>query len=616
MSILKNDFGVLSLDSQQLSGVSNNSLTRDAIEAYIYGYPQLVMAATQRLMTNYAVPTVDISKGTLGAPVNQFVHAPAFPSPDSRDVVRPNNDTLYSLAWLDVSVEPVILELPEIRDRYYLIPLLDAWTNVFAAYSPRSSEPGPKTVAIVGPNWQGTLPASVERVNSPTNTVWILGRTQTNSEADYAAVSEIQQQYKLSPLSLWQTGTPPGPGSVDPSLDTTLTPDRQVAALDGASFFEQLAELLKKNPPIGGQDDEMVGKLNRLGIIPGQSFNAATASAEVQSAMAAAPEPSLTLIQLNAVNLGEQVNNWLAAYDLGVYGDEYLKRATTALVGLGANEAADALYPSTAKDSRGDALVGSNFYRLRFPVGETPPVNAFWSVTLYDSDGFFVENPIDRYSLGSRNTLTTNADGSVDVLLQNQGPAYLQENWLPTPLTEFNLLLRMYYPQNSVLDQTWVPPAIERLPGSDRIYRLFDPITGERLYVAGEAARDQALTQRGTWNDEGIAWVAAAPVNGTPAQGDALSPVLSFYNPVSGDRVYTADPVEIVQLRQGFGQYREEGVRFSGFGGMANISQDVFRFWNPSTERHFYTASVAERLAVEQLGDWVYEGVAFEVGLA
>jgi hypothetical protein len=614
MSVFTNDFGVPSFDSQQLRGISNNSLTRDAIEAYIYGYPQLVMAATQRLMTNYAVPTVDTDQGKLGAPINQFVHAPAFPSPDSRDVVRPNNDTLYSLAWLDLSVEPVILELPEIRDRYYLIPLLDAWTNVFAAYSPRTSEPGQKTVAIVGPNWQATLPASVERVNSPTNTVWILGRTQTNSEADYAAVREIQQQYKLSPLSLWQTGIVPAPGQVDASLDTTLTPDQQVAALDGASFFEQLAELLKKNPPIAGQDDEIVGKLNRLGIIPGQSFNAATASPEVLSAMAAAPEPSLTLIQINAVNLGEQVNNWLAAYDLGVYGDEYLKRATTALVGLGANEAADALYPSTAKDSRADALLGSNFYRLRFPAGESPPVKAFWSVTLYDSDGFFVENPIDRYSLGSRNGLTLNPDGSVDVLLQNPAPAYLQENWLPTPVSEFNLLLRMYYPDNSVLDQTWVPPAIERLPGSDRIYRLFDPVTGERLYVAGEGARDEALTQEDGWRDEGIAWVAAAPVNGSAAVGDELLPVLSFYNPVSGDRVYTADPAEILHIRQNLQKYQEEGVRFSAFGSQANITQDIHRFWNPTTQRHFYTANTTERQAVEQLGDWIYEGIAFEAG--
>lgn len=187
-----------------------------AEEAYIFGYPLVLMDVTEKVMSNVTKP---MGKA---APVNQFGHIREFPNPEFKEVVRPNADTLYSIAWLDLSKEPLILYLPDTRGRYYLMPMLDAWTNVFASPGKRTTGTKEGSFAIVGPGWQGALPEGVKKIQSPTNMVFIAGRTQTNGKADYAAVHAIQNQYTLTPLSSWgKKYTPPATSPVDPKVEWT-----------------------------------------------------------------------------------------------------------------------------------------------------------------------------------------------------------------------------------------------------------------------------------------------------------------------------------------------------------------------------------------------------------
>lgn len=454
------------------SNYQSSNINYNAQCAYLYGYSALMMDYTKRIMTNVPAPTSDAS--TIAAPINQFAHTPSFPSPTSKDVVRPNNDTLYSLAWLDTSVDPMILSLPAMpevngKPRYYIMPLLDSWTNVFESIGNRTNYIQGGDFAIVGPNWNPQtqpLPTGVKAIKAPTNTSWILGRTQTNGEVDYQQVQQLQAQYKLTPLSAWGTAyTPPINTNIDPNLDMTTPPPKQVNQLSGENFFSALTRVMKSNPPLA-DDGVMLQRLKTVGIIPGEDLNFDNLSIVQQTALNQAPQ--LTLPEIAQFTSGKQINGWSISNDLGSYDTDYLLRANTALFGLGANLPEDALYPSVSEDIEGDQLNGSQKnYRLHFD--SLPPVNsnAFWSLTLYDNQGFFVNNEINRYSLGSRNFsegLRLNPDGSLDIYIQSQAPSGWESNWLPAPNGEFNLTMRMYWPDQSAIDFDWVPPGITATP--------------------------------------------------------------------------------------------------------------------------------------------------------
>ncbi|MEN6496618.1 MAG: DUF1254 domain-containing protein [Thermoguttaceae bacterium] len=421
------------------------------VEAYVYGFPLVLMEVSKRVMTHVPSPTP--SK----APINQFAHMQAFPTPDFKDVVSPNADTLYSSAWLDLSREPIVLHVPDTQGRYYLMPMLDGWTNVFASPGKRTTGTKAGDFAIVGPGWQGTLPAGVREIKAPTTMVWLLGRTQTNGASDFAAVHAIQRQYTLTPLSAFGNRYSPLPAvPVDPNVDDKTPPVEQVAKMDAATFFGMLADLMVANPPAAA-DAPMLAKLKQIGVVPGQkpdpvqmkSLDAAVKVAQAKMAEAAR-------------NPGPLENGWVVRRDLGDYGTDYGKRAVVALIGLGANLSADAIYPYTEVDDEGRPLNGSRRYVIHFAKGQTPPVEAFWSVTMYDSHHFFVANPINRYAIGDRDALRFNPDGSLDLFLQHQSPGKEKEsNWLPAPAGNFNLIMRMYWPKPEVLNGTYKIPAVE-----------------------------------------------------------------------------------------------------------------------------------------------------------
>jgi hypothetical protein len=430
-----------------------------AMEAFLYLYPLVLMDTTRRQATN-------IEAGQLmgRGPMNTFTHVRQFPPADFRDVVRPNFDTLYSIAWLDLTNEPMVLTVPDTQGRYYLLPMLDMWTDVFASVGKRTTGTGAGSFVIVPSGWRGEISEGLQRIDAPTPFVWIIGRTQTNGPEDYAAVHQVQNGYTLTRLSHFRKASQPLSVTVDPTVDMKTPPMAQVSNMAADKYFAYASELLKFNP-LHLTDQPIVARMRRLGFEPGKSFDLGQADVAVQRALECIVSDGLKAMQAKAPSLARVVNGWQMNTDtMGVYGNYYLKRAIVALVGLGANLAEDAMYPLNVGDADGNPLTGVNKYLMHFAKNEIPPVSAFWSVTLYDKDGFPTVNALNRNAIGDRDELKYNADGSLDLYFQKNAPGKeMESNWLPAPAGNFNLCMRLYAPKAEVLDGRWKPPLVERL---------------------------------------------------------------------------------------------------------------------------------------------------------
>lgn len=430
------------------------------IEAYIYFYPLISMDVTRRVVTN--VPPG--ARAGFG-PANAFHHMREYPTADFREVVRPNFDTLYSSAWLDLTKEPQVMTAPDTAGRYYLLPMLDMWSNVFASPGKRTSGTGAGRWAIVGPGWSGTLPDGVARIDSPTPHVWVIGRTQTNGPDDYAAVHQVQSGYTITPLSRWGK-TPESPAFVpDATVDMKTPPLIQVNTMPGERYFAYAAQLMAVNPH-ALTDWSQVARLERIGIRRGQPFDFASLSGPVQAGLRRAPAAALERMKAKGPTLARVINGWQMNTDtMGVYGNYYLKRALVAMVGLGANQPEDAVYPLCTGDADGKPLMGEHRYEIRFTKDQLPPTNAFWSLTMYDAEGFQVANPLNRFAIGDRDALRYDADGSLTIYIQHTDPgAEKKSNWLPSPQKGvLGLTMRIYAPKPEVLDGRWNPPAVRRV---------------------------------------------------------------------------------------------------------------------------------------------------------
>ena len=428
-----------------------------AVQAYIYLYPLVTMEVTRKTLTNVAHPA------GLATPMNTFANIPAYPPAGMREVVRPNFDTLYSSAWLDLTQGPVILSAPDTHGRYYLLPMLDMWTDVFASPGWRTTGTAPQTMAVVPPGWTGTLPDGVQRIDAPTPYVWIIGRTKTDGPDDYAAVHDIQAGFKLTKLADWGKPAEPVTGTVDPAVDMKTPPKRQVDTMSAAAFFAYAAEVLKRQPP-HITDQPILAQMRRIGLVPGQNFDAAALDPAVQQALTSVPEEAQHLIGWKLKTIARVANGWSMNTDtMGVYGNYYLKRALVAQFGLGANLPEDAIYPANLADDTGKPLDGANRYLIHFDKAALPPVDAFWSVTLYDNEGFQVANALNRFALSSWMPMTTNSDGSLDLYVQHASPGAAHEaNWLPAPAGGFTLTMRLYAPRPDALTGVWNPPAVVR----------------------------------------------------------------------------------------------------------------------------------------------------------
>lgn len=431
-----------------------------ASEAYIYGYPLVTMEMTRRIVTNVAQV-----QGTRG-PMGHVIKLREYPNSSFRDVTAPNADTLYTTSFFDVGREPMVLSLPDMKGRYALFPLLDGWTTVFQVPGKRTTGTGPQVYAITGPGWSGTLPPGVTEYKSRTNIVWLLGRIYcTGTPEDYREVHALQDQVSLVPLSAYGRPYTPPPGRVDPSVDMRTAVRDQVNRMSAVEYFTLLAQLMQQNPPNPG-DAEHVARFARIGLVPGQDFDASRLRADFASRIPAVSFDRI-MIQFRINPAVTNKNGWAFTTRTGIYGTDYLMRALVTAIGLGANRPQDAVYPTSQKDAHGHDYSGANRYVMRFAPGQLPPADGFWSLTMYDADYFFVANPINRYSISARQDLKRNPDGSVDLLIQHASPgADRESNWLPAPAGKFVLMMRLYWPREhdpSILDGSWTVPAVTKV---------------------------------------------------------------------------------------------------------------------------------------------------------
>jgi hypothetical protein len=423
------------------------SRIRDAAEAYLYGIPLVMMDLTRTHAAR-----------TLG-PENALRRVRQFPEASFKGVVRPNVDTLYTTAFIDMAQGPWVFRMAAHDERYAVMPFMDAWTNVYASPGTRTTGTAAAAFVLAGPGWQGTVPVDMTLLRSPTRIVWLIGRTQTQGAADYPRVHRLQDGLSLEPLAgrsvdtaaAWQPAAPP-----------PVPPVQQLRALSTEAFYTRLGMLMVDNPPLP-DDAPMVARLRAMGVTPGQPLQWGLLDGGAASL-------GRWLAELGVARALKQPGNLVRGWstppaNLGRYGTDYATRAAVALVGLGANLPEDAMYPSAQVDAQGQTLDGSRRYRIHFTADALPPVQAFWSITAYGADDFLIDNPLHRHALGDRDPLVFQPDGSLDLWIQADPPSSRQQaNWLPVKAGQpFLLTARLYRPLPSALNGTWGMPTIERL---------------------------------------------------------------------------------------------------------------------------------------------------------
>lgn len=437
-----------------------------AEDAYIYGYSLITTEVTRVQMSN--VPKVE----GLTAPTGQFINIPRYPPADYRGVSAPNADTLYSLGWLDLT-EPQVFSHPDMGNRYYLFEVTDLWmSDSESSPSRRTADGKAANYLFTGPGWKGEVPAGMKQFPMATRYMVILGRTYADgTEQDYKAVNELQAQYKITPLSSWGKSYTPVAPPVNPNPGFSMTdkPQPVIIAMGTEGYFNLLAKLMGGDAPPAAGDGPILASMAKIGIVPGKPFEMSKLDPAVQAALKDIPQSALKKIEDNKAALGGIIDGWVVTKGLGTYGpDSYMMRAVVAAFGWPANQQRDAVYPYTETDSTGQKLTGANKYTLTFAKDATPPVNGFWSITMYmiDQGWWFVPNPLNKFTVSLRDNPKFNADGSLTLYLQNESPGKDKEaNWLPAPKGEFIPMLRMYWPKDespSILNGSWKPPAVQK----------------------------------------------------------------------------------------------------------------------------------------------------------
>ena len=418
-----------------------------ARDAFIFTFPLYEMYRTRQIALG----------GQRPAQPNMFAHRRILTDDRAREVTTPNNDTLYSSAWLDLRGTALLLSLPDTGDRYYSAALMDMYTNNFACLGRRTTGTKAQEVVIAGPGWQGEAPAGLKVIRSPTPWAWALCRFLVDGPDDLPAVHALQDKCVLTPLSRGGGMTFATPTEVPPSDKPN----------DPAAYVPLVNRLLAENPP-PARDNMALARFGDVGVRPDASGSALSLIdrgiwyAGLLSARSAMKDAGAAV--------GKPVDGWIRPpREIGNFGDDYMLRAIIALIGLGALEQAEAIYISANTDANGAALDGGARYRLRLGPGDLPPVDAFWSLSMYeltpDGRSFFTSNPIGRYAIGDRTRgLARATDGSIEIAMQREPPeGALRANWLPTPSGPFRVTLRAYQPKQAMLDGSYRPPGIVRL---------------------------------------------------------------------------------------------------------------------------------------------------------
>ena len=402
----------------------------------------------------YGLAPISVYETTQRFPENQLVSIAALTDPTVRTVVLPNHDTTYTVGRLQLAGGPRVLDVPDTAGRYYVIQLLDAYSNTFAYVGRRTTGTRAGSYAVVPPGFKGSLPAGVKRIESPTNLVWVLGRTLVQDAADMPAVAALMGGYRFTALDAWTAGQRTNPLVLGafPTVATVEIPK-------GLAYFAKLGEILASDPA-PKRDACALKAFAKAGIGPGES--------PTDQALVAAVRAGKRVVagaERRGNRIGAKRNNgWLVpGRYIGAYGTNYLGRAVIATAALGANTPPETVYPLAVDDVKGRPLSGRHRYAIRFPRGQLPPANAFWSVTIYGKDRYLVPNPIDRYAIGDRTKgLRRGRDGSLTIYVQHARPRGADAaNWLPAPSGSFRLAMRIYEPRRSVLNGRWLPPPVQ-----------------------------------------------------------------------------------------------------------------------------------------------------------
>ncbi len=422
-------------------------------QAYLYGFPLTEFVRTWDQFTSVRCPDV---RGN--APVNAFSAIERLADESARTVVAPNVDTLYSIAEVDLGHGPVVLSHPAMGERYFVFELMDPYTNVVGYIGSRTTGGRAGRFAITWSGHPGPRVPGAKVVTVPSRRVWVTGRTLVRGPADQAKALKLMARYRLSPPGgprRFARGCRPGRARV-------------IHQQTGAAFLDALNHALADNPP-PARDAPQLQALAAVGVGVGPGLSPARAGLSPEAYQALIDSVDATAAgfpqaaRQSILGTARTHGGWSTPpANIGAYGTDYTTRAAVALLGFGANTPAEAIYPTAYMDATGAMLDGRRSYRLVFAKGDLPPTRAFWSLTMYDRDGYLVPNRGGRYAIGdSHPGLVRRPDGSIVVVAQRTKPAEPGVNWLPTPPGEFRLNLRLYRPRSSALDGTWAPPPIE-----------------------------------------------------------------------------------------------------------------------------------------------------------
>lgn len=441
-----------------MSQISNSDKPEDiATLAYLWGYPLITSQRSFDYFTNPNTPTV-VGQG----PANEMNCARQLVNASFTDIVTPNDDTLYCQSWMDLTKEPLVLKVPSVQDRYISFQFLDAYTNDYTYLGTRASGDSEGTYLIAGPNWDGQVPQDMTKIWSPTNIAWIINRILVTGDSDLPNVHDIQDKISLISLSVFEGNTTNTQAADETTLSSQVPIKPQPANIPttGIKLYDELGQAMINNP-LNPPDPGLVAKLASIGIGPGK-IPSVEANDTIKTALQPGIQEGDKLIDEKLANIGTVVNGWSVNTQTGIYGNDYLTRAAITKLGFGANIPQEALYPTTLTDNQGKPYNGTNKYAIHFDPGQTPPVDGFWSITMYNEEKYFYDNPLNRYSIGKyTDGLKTNEDGSLDIYIQNQSPgADKESNWLPSPADGFYMVLRMYLPTEQVLNGTWTPPPV------------------------------------------------------------------------------------------------------------------------------------------------------------
>jgi hypothetical protein len=429
------------------------------VQAYVFGFPWVYLPLIRWLWVTQPKNPERVPYAAL----NRFWHARQLMDAAYRDGGSPNNDTLYSMAWIDLRREPMVLSVPKVGDRYYTMELAGMDSDNFAYVGTRTTGGDAGSYALVGPDWHGELPDKVQPLEpSRTPFVALFGRTLVGGPDDLPAVHALQDEYTLTPLSRW--GQPAG----ELSEDRDVAPPSDPKA-DPLADWKTMNRAMTENPP-EARHAPLLRQFAQIGIGPGCDLDELDEASKRGLARAAVTGRALLHQAGTSGDLGRKANGWTFPPEVmgraGVHDDFLTRAAVQCLMGIIANDPQEAVYLNSSTDSDGQPLHGDHRYRLRFEPGGLPEVKAFWSLTMYGMDANFVDNPIDRYALGDRSPgLIQDADGSLTFHIQADAPDSGREpNWLPAPAEQpFYLVLRTYLPSARIVEQTWAPPAIQRV---------------------------------------------------------------------------------------------------------------------------------------------------------